>query len=137
MKQRITVEHLLELSEEQQDKLREWWTPAKGDLVVYDLDDDYIYTITCLYSKNAEYIFHDVEDVPWAETEHTKSKKHCLPLISIGQCIELLDKEGYPSLEQDSMGWWTVTFGYGYGSNEPQRQEELIDTLWEAVKSVL
>jgi hypothetical protein len=33
MKQRITIDQLQELTEEQQQRLEEWWKPEEGDLV--------------------------------------------------------------------------------------------------------
>lgn len=131
MKQHITIEQLNELTIEQKERLREWWKPA---------DEDW-YT-------NGE--------TAYAVIEYPKIDDNCLPLLSIGQCIELLqskDKNG---------DYWLIgkieLRPYNNGKPIPGTvswvihliqqgaleikvfdkcySKELIDALWQAVKEV-
>lgn len=113
MKQRITIEQFNELSEEQRKRLREWWKPSYGD-INYCPNDDFGESVVL---KGDEDIF----------------TKNVFPLLSIGQCIELLFDLGcdvdmdhgklkvlsddYLELECGKFNW--------------------CDPLWEAVKQTL
>lgn len=124
MKQRISAEDLAELTPEQQERLREWWTPEVGDYIVHDTQG-----IGCL--------FGDVDIM---------DKTHMLPRLSIGQCIELLkDKTNEQSFGyNDSWCFWTVNVGNrGVGNmiegcaGKQFSTAELIDALFATVKEVL
>ena len=90
MKQRITVDQLQELTEEQKQRLRGWWKPEEGDLV---------------YNK----FFNEF-------------KQEELPLLDIGQMIELLLNRAVDPIEEP----------YELFINE-----NLCNELWSAVKQVL
>lgn len=124
MKQRISAEDLAELTPEQQERLREWWTPEVGDYIVHDTQG-----IGCL--------FGDVDIM---------DKTHMLPRLSIGQCIELLkDKTNEQSFGYNDSGcFWTVNVGNrGVGNmiegcaGKQFSTAELIDALFATVKEVL
>lgn len=124
MEQRISAEDLAELTPEQQERLREWWTPEVGDYIVHDTQG-----IGCL--------FGDVDIM---------DKTHMLPRLSIGQCIELLkDKTNEQSFGYNDSGcFWTVNVGNrGVGNmiegcaGKQFSTAELIDALFATVKEVL
>jgi len=74
------------------------------------------------------------------EGEDTIPKDNALPLLSIGQCIELLqDKVAYFSMT--NMFACTDGVKIAWGISKPKmfdiRAEELCDCLWQAVKEVL
>jgi len=121
MKQVITAEQLQELSEEQKERLREWWFKhiKVGDVFIVDgkvLKDG------------------DVTIGP-------------NPLLSVGQCIELL-QEKCPNGIAFHNDWgeiWTVLAQDTQNDDPPDsfisrviaEDHDLIDALWEAVKAVL
>lgn len=116
MKQRITVEQLAELTPEQQGRLRAWWKPEDGDWFAdYEKDE-------CVVLKD--------EVVSWHCPDN-----NCLPLLSIGQCIELAYycKPTTPLHipirgEKEN----PKTF-YAAGGGDV----EILDALWQVVKEVL
>ena len=75
MKRRITIEQLQELTEEQQQRLREWWEPTAWDVIAIGTDDIQISNVMLICTK--EY------------------KIKCLPLLDIGQMIKLLNNKRY------------------------------------------
>ena len=112
MKQRITVEQLNELTPEKKEKLREWWSPRIGDMYVFiSLSDKYIE----LLDNVKEFI----------------KNKNWLPLLSIGQCIELLTQEGNIDIHYQT-GKIDIYF-----LNPTELEGELIDALFAAVKEAL
>ncbi len=131
MKRRITIRQLNELSEEQKVRLREWWKPEHGDLV-YDTD---LKNVQCIYPYDI-YLRGFFEEV--------------LPLLDIGQMIELLQEHGVkedgiellscltfckPVCRQDEFIYNDTIIGlYWAGRFDGV---ELVDALWQAVKSVL
>jgi hypothetical protein len=146
MKQRITPDQLRELTPSQQEKLREWWKPQEGDWV---------------FNGNKEALLHTDADTDWimfgSYTEVSKAnsikeaepeiKSKCLPLLNIGQCIELLktiqakqDVGTYISIECGHDEDWFL----GHEERTTDKVEyiqyedhELIDVLFEAIKSIL
>jgi hypothetical protein len=114
MKQRITVEQLNELTDDQKKRLREWWKPWPADVVLYGEKEDLI-----IYNHNTRSHLY--------EQDWLIEKDHLLPLLSIGQMIELTEStniikyNGGWSLEEDAISFHT----------------ELCDALWEAVKQML
>jgi hypothetical protein len=77
LKQRITVKHLNELTDEQKGCLREWWKPKTHDIV---------------YDFNLKKEFH-VEHDNWLHEGYADyDPKDFLPLLSIGQMIEILQE---------------------------------------------
>ncbi len=141
MKQHISPSQLQELTEEQQERLREWWKPSWGA----DL-------FTCVNEsvapygeiQNLTYFFDEYED-KLVDGSMVFLKKECLPLLSIGQMIELLEANyneistGY----NDSGCYWTVYVGpRGTGVmiqnfGKEYRHDWLADALWQAVKEAL
>jgi hypothetical protein len=122
MKQRISVEQLLQLNKEQRRKLREWWKP--------DIDDVFIWHEGKREHRWIKGDFHDHDYWRWFQRQN--DKKSDLPLLNIGQMIELLDIElmnPYPSN-------WEVEY---YQGNKLciTSAGELCDALWSAVKEVL
>jgi hypothetical protein len=106
MKQRISAEQLKELTPEKQEKLREWWEPKDGDWYYdCDLECDHV-----VFSCESDHYHSQYPD------------NDCLPLLSIGQCIELL-KGKTPKI---GINWVDVSYDF-----------ELIDTLWQYIKEVL
>jgi hypothetical protein len=118
MKQRITVEQLNELTDEQKERLRVWWKPQIGDWII-----------------DTEEMEGPIEDLNKGGGDPIYSyggkwiteKSKCLPLLSIGQMIELTEStniikyNGGWALEEDAISF----------------HDELCDALWEAVKQVL
>lgn len=103
MRQHVTPEQLAELTPEQQEKLREWWRPEDGDWFAdYEKDE-------CVVLKD--------EVVSWHCPDN-----NCLPLLSIGQCIELLGIDKVFRICQGSI--LAATYD----------GRELIDALWDIVK---
>lgn len=140
MKQRITVEQLNELTEEQKEKLREWWKPQDGDFFArrrYHVPDD---------SPIDEYCIGGLEfvDSGGADTFHAEDGD--IPLLSIGQMIELIK-------EHDAIRYCNLMVTlhtpliviphnakdqkYADIVTEMLKQIELIDALWDAVKQAL
>ena len=100
MLERITLEMLQELTEEQKEKLRELWEPNYGDMFIYE-------------GSNKIDVMHIPDMINF-------NKKYCLPMLSIGQMISILGQE---KASRVIMREW--------------RNNELVECLWEAVKSIL
>jgi len=131
MKIRITAEQLQELMPEQQERLRELWKPQIGDVYFYHLKDDNSYDSISVVNYEYSYGFNN-----------------CLPLLDIGQMIELL-------VEQKAFVHFTIwdskseTKGIDYHktaiidgidedcSNAQYESEEIVDALWQVVKQVI
>lgn len=121
MKQMITVEQINELSEKQKEKLREWWKPTPNDLF-----SDGKKTF-CVYN-------------PYYEQLATRAQM--LPLLSIGQMIELLENKKTQSETLDIhspkglVNQWSLWYANG---DFPKKYEklQLCDALWQAVKECL
>jgi hypothetical protein len=114
MKRRITVEQLMELTEEQQQRLREWWKPEPGDAYYSPCNDG-------TYQPYGCYIWHnDGIERPAA-----------IPALSIGQMIELLQ-------EKYGEDWIDRIYSVDYDHNiYPLHEGKFIDALWAEVKQVL
>lgn len=156
MKQRITIEQLQELTVEQQQRLREWWEPEEGDWYTDDNEEllivdhmreccqgDYCYHLhstkgISIPDLSSEQAFNrDIEAIKLGKA---------LPLLSIGQMIELLMYEHRRDIaiidismscksgltlithQWDDEGYNPICIGESY---------ELCDALWQAVKQVL
>jgi len=100
MKQRITIEQLNELTEEQKKNLRLRWSVTTGD-------------------------FFQHESGWGIVTQYVHPDEHDLPLLSIGQMIELIDQN-----RNDQM--WSVM-----AEIESCRTHDLCNELWESVKIIL
>jgi hypothetical protein len=116
MKRRITVEQLNELTAEQKDHLREQWIPEKGDWCIDK--ESYVFLIT-YYSDDL--LCH-------ADGIFIGKRSDCLPLLDIGQMIELLAYKGIEVLKGEELN---------VNSHEGDMQNYLCDMLWNIVKAVL
>jgi hypothetical protein len=114
MKQRITTRQLQELTEEQRERLREWF---KGHQGYYDIG---------IYYINGRQVCQSVGEKTYNDTLISIKTEDMLPLLSIGQMIEILH-------EKDPM----YDFGYDFDFCEFEPEDEICDRLWEGVKGVL
>lgn len=126
MKQYITLEQLQELSPEQQEWLRRWWRPEEWELIYVTNEELNTFgqaiRISGINPTCGSFPMKLCVDVGgWC------LKSEVLPLLSIGQCIELLLDKEY----QASWGEVLEDISYREGDNE------LIDVLWEEIKSIL
>lgn len=182
MKQHITVENLMELTEYQRDRLNDLWTPQKYDLAAgflckdaesneYDIFEFVIGRVNIGETRSGYYMTlvnleaardmgiqeEAAQEAAEVEEEYNEEdfiyeyerpdiygKADCMPLLSIGHMLELLDKCGYGN------GSFYVNFhkeadGCGVGKNIEEYIDygmdydgkELCDALWEAVKEIL
>lgn len=126
MKQRITVQQLSKLSDEQKEQLRDWWNPETYDIAISHTGEDHCLDV----NGNELYLVSDNEG-----TIPPLDKIHFLPLLSIGQMIQFI-QENKPQLKgisKNRFGKWFVnidTAQLGY-------KDELCDALWEATTQIL
>jgi predicted AlkP superfamily pyrophosphatase or phosphodiesterase len=117
MKRRITVEQLQELTEEQKQRLREWWMPQCYDIYYDTIFDDYGMITTDEHGNISKYVM--------------QNKEKLLPLLDIGQMIELLQ-------EKYGEDWIDRIYSVDYDHNIYSLYDgELADALWSEVKQVL
>ncbi len=140
MKHRIDASQLNELTDEQKQKLREWWKPQRFD-IFYDfggkrrlivLEGELRGNSRVLYygERRVDYVIYHIEG---------DLNTNLLPLLSIGQLIELLESKdeclnitkrtdleglGY-EIQLRHLKYWHFQTG------------ELCDALLEAVKEIL
>lgn len=138
MKQHITVEQLNELTNEQKERLREWWQPQEGDKVLFG-NDAIVFVIE---STRNDYLRPDHMKINNAWLPIKEGKNSYYSLLSIGQCFQLLRdfdyfEEGY----FDECGLYNhnnkLDVQIGIIWVGMWRGNELIDALWEAVKETL
>lgn len=133
MKRRIEPDQVKELTPGQQERLRELWKPEKGDVILKENSEWVIDNI-------GDGLFDDVivsQDYTFGEVRHDKSD--CLPLLDIGQMMELLEsKDECLNITKlvliDKWGYeirLRQLHYYGFSTGE------LCDALWGAVKAVL
>lgn len=131
MKQHIIEEQLNEFTDEQKDKLQEWWKPGHGDFYIEPCTE-------CSWHRGKEE-WHLRMMGEWTnEGEGAEPSDRALPLLSIGQCFELItNKTGshykYTCTPKGAeVCIWTW-------SKHPFciKKEDLIDALFEVVKAVL
>ena len=146
MKQHIGVEQLSELTDAQREKLREWWKPSLHDLFMCGENASPLTVRKTTYEGSK--IYCGVQDVPlrfYIQSKLThedycldkkdtyRYKSQCLPILSIGQCIELIGSK-LSDIDYDIFinNYYVRVMDKGtYGNCE------LIDALWRAVKEVL
>jgi len=143
MKQHITPAQLAQLTPEQREKLREWWVPQPGDMFPCE-DGTCIFPITRVEKLQEGYMCYFVRKPERNEFTAVEfsfgSRCGVLPLLSIGQCIELLTSKTVNSVINIESNWydhpeplqWYVDVS-GWDGQRP----ELIDALFAAVKAVL
>jgi hypothetical protein len=128
MKRRITIEQIQELTDEQQENLRDGWKPEAGEHVFCE-------------KNGKEHIIIHVDDgeikvlpfTDWPLGILNDVENYCLPLLDIGQMIELLG-DSFAGIKR-----WTntrTTFDVYYKTRAVE-DIELCDALWEAVKGIL
>ena len=126
--QYITPEMLNELTDEQRERLREWWRPQPGDMIPCE---DGIFPLTRIEKLDHGYMCYFVRKGAVGDFNAVEfnfgSRCGILPLLSIGQCIELLLISG--------KDWYDIKDILIYSCND--MDTELIRALWDAVKAVL
>jgi hypothetical protein len=135
MLQNITTAMLSELTPAEQQRLREWWNPQ------HMKDGDWFYGT---YGSNCRdvdvYILspYKTDNGIYGASLHeygAEPDPNALPLLSVGQCIELFkDKTGRLPEIKDYDHFKFITVGLG-GMGYPA--EELIRALWDTVKACL
>ena len=125
MKRRITIEQLQELTQEQQEKLREWWLPEYGDWYLRVTPKGVI--------DSAPFLFN------LGDFQLINYKEFKMPLMDIGQMIQLLEPH-YKQNEAHGCFVWKLLNGHHQvfvdKTNKPCKKE-LCDALWEAIKEAL
>lgn len=134
MKQRITKKQLQQLTTEQEDRLRELWEPRIGNSVKYKFDDGVLF-INIYANDNNIVLTRGNERI-------RVSKSDCLPLLSIGQCLEIIEANSCYLVTNNEKGNNTydiIKYSKWEGRHDSFVIEgiEIIDTLWEAVKQSL
>jgi len=148
MKRRISVEQLQELTYGQKQKLNEWWKPQIGDVFLTPdnttaaIGDYCFYTMHC--TELVQFYGND------QNTETLVKVKYCIPLLDIGQMIELLEsKDHFFSISKeiacDDLGclnWgWLIEINTKESPHQIEYMEfstdGLADCLWKAVKTIL
>lgn len=132
MKQRITAKQFQELTEEQKQRLREWWKPEVGDIAV--IRDGYLSHGQICIIDNYIKEYNDCSFIVPSSGYGSHDKEAFEPLLSIGQMIELL------SANKDvfDIGKCYSLYSFRpYGEQTTKQDKELCDTLWEAVKRLL
>jgi hypothetical protein len=123
MKQRIEPPQLNELTDEQKDKLREWWKPEKGDWVCDKNCDNGLLHVDC----DTGWAVYDNYTNHLGDWNEAVIKQKLLPILSIGQMIEILGKD-----------WVEQVYSVDYDHDiYPLFDNELCDALWSAIKEVL
>jgi hypothetical protein len=140
VKLHLTVDQLSELTVTQTEALRKWWKPAKGDMFAWNRTHQDIGTVTyvdAVFSVDKEdgsiLVFDGVG-------ETTFNKDICLPILSLGQLLSLVDelmpgRMWYNLLR--GMGHTRWEFDHPYGAFSEVSCVELIDLLWEIAKKLL
>jgi hypothetical protein len=131
MKLNISIEDINKLTDTQKEKLRELWQPVPGDVFYYSDGNNW-------YCHNGEYICFNYEDgFIGIGNERSLYKSFCLPLFSIGQMIEILEKydpcinltRRVEFTKPDKWIWEFILRQDKYYREEP----ELCDALWNAI----
>jgi len=135
VKQRLTPDDVLQLSPEQQEKLRVWWKVHKeeGDWYAFIEDGEFYTEIVghCDGYRNCECQVNDGED------PSCRPKENSLPLLSIGQLLQLLETYT-PKIEKGRHWMMEIVTGKLPNYNFPKYQnKELVDCLFQAVKEIL
>ncbi|MGW8823344.1 hypothetical protein ACWGNU_14580 [Paenibacillus lautus] len=134
MKQRVTAAQLRELSDEQQQRLRDWWIPQQGDAYCYQELLGVYYAIDAYGAYVIHYTPGDGYSIEAFRNKHHKLR--CLPLLSIGQMIELLRSKGYGVYMNTYEAEWEVVARKD-GKSRVALAPDLCDVYWEIVKQIL
>ena len=120
MKQRITVNQLHELTPDQQNKLREWWSihRQQGDVFICHGND-----------------FLNGKTFAW--DGHNKPFNMAIPLVSIGQCLSILERYApMLGMKHGCYGSWYLEI-WTEESHKIFEDKECVDVCFQAVKSIL
>ena len=126
MKQYVTPEQLQELTPGQQEALREWWKPEEWELIYVTNKG----LNTFGQAMRITGINPACDSLPmrlYVDVGGWCLKSEVLPLLSIGQCIELLLDKEY------QVSWGEVLEDISYREGD----RELVDVLWIAAKELL
>ena len=141
MKQRIDVSQLNELTDEQKQKLREWWKPQEGDYIAGEwlnendgMELQFLGIVLNIITDGG-ILLDTGGSIRWCPD---------LPLLSIGQMIELLGTKimeimpnaDLPSHETE-LKTYSVTLCQIKSDDFYFKEPELCDALWQAVKEAL
>lgn len=108
MNQRLCAVHVGQLTPEQQQSLRQAWTPEEGEYIALGSHEEMIYFLNGF------------------------EKHKALPLMTIGQMITFIHTRASGlSIRSDDGGWIAGT------DADECRAEELCDALWELMKKLL
>ena len=144
MKMRVTVDQVNQLTPEQRDKLRILIEPQEGNYLLHK-GEEYLFVHKNRYGYFLAQNDRDMQVQPLNKEEFGK----VIVLLSTGQCIELLhesikgrDNNRISLWEFPSDGWNVETLDitdskWGDKHIWIKNKNELIDALWEAVKSIL
>lgn len=132
MKQRITAEQLSELTTEQKEKLRELWVRDEGD---YGVTEGIEFIVTGEREDEDTGFIFLIGKKPFYQGEIWFNCEKCLPLLSIGQMVELLGDRIIHINNMFIDGGWEANVLHG---NKSYRAKELCDAFWiTTIKEVL
>ena len=129
MKRRITVEQLNELTPEQKQKLRELWKPQADDKVMdFRGKESHISMLSTHFYKEV-----------YGNEGLKKFQETMLPLLSIGQMIELLESKDQclNIVKRTDLEGWGYEIQLRQSGYCKFTTSELVDGLWEAVVKFL
>jgi hypothetical protein len=140
MKQYIEPEQLNLLSPEKKERLKEWWKPQRWDRIYLW----HPFERSAYGNRSWEDIVLGVvesglciEDPHGSPQPEVIQKEHCLPLLTIGQCLELLvDKGYYPSINLTPFHWDIVLY-QDEEAVEFDSGGDLVNELWDLVCEVI
>jgi hypothetical protein len=131
LKQRITIDQLQKLTPELREKLRDWWKPQTGDWAIISNETFGLEEKVLVTSWNIEYGIANLNFIK-KKGFSSLSKDSLLPLLSIGQMLELID-------ELDP-GKLIVLYENLYMSlimHSKTSENYLCDILWRTIKKIL
>lgn len=118
MKQRISVEDAQQLTPEQQEKLKEWWQPGEGDY----------YILPAQFESYSTW---------WVLDKDLVNKEYATPLLSIGQCLCILERYApMLGMKHGMYGSWHLEI-WTEKAHRMFEDRECIGVLWQAVKEIL
>jgi len=128
LKQKITQEQARELSERQMDNIYKWWDKS----LVKEEFVEFILTLPAIDFFN---------EIPKQEKclPNLIAIKEMFPLISIGQCIDLIFAitKVVPEYQYEpAEGFYVSLYGYLGKDRTYPPKPELIDALWQVVGEI-
>jgi hypothetical protein len=115
MKQYITISDINQLTDSQKENLHNLWKPKFYNLVatIKDFEDE---------------IMIDVQGTQYCNVLKSDLHAITLPLLSIGQMIEILKEREF----NYSFGDYFIDYNWSYS-----HVDELCDSLWEDMREIL